>query len=64
MKLSYKYLLVGLLLILLLLCVGAGVYSAETAGMLTKISQEPFKMLLIGIGFIGISGLLRRRTIR
>jgi len=32
--------------------------------MLTKISQEPFKMLLIGIGFIGLNGLLRRRTIR
>ncbi len=64
MKLSYKYLLVGLILFLLLFCVGVAVYSADTAGMMIKISHEPFKMLLIGIGLIGLSGLLRRRTIR
>ncbi len=64
MKLSYKYLLAGLLLLILSFGAGAAVYSTETPWMMSKILHEPFKMLFIGIGLIGLSGLLRRRVVR
>jgi hypothetical protein len=61
MKWSLKYTLIGLLF--LIMSVFAFV-NIEFSTMTTKITQGPFKMILMGMVLMGLATFMRRKTIR
>jgi hypothetical protein len=61
--LQYSLTTVGLLSVLVF-CVSASASIADTAGNIAPSFFEPSKRLLIGLGLIGFSALIKNRFIR